>query len=109
MPDSLQTLEFGLFFNAEIKPNVLPDKIHTLILGKYFNKAIKPKVLPHNIRTLRLGPGFNQKIKYGVLPASLRIFEVYKLCQGLSYRERRCTTTFGNCRICILKIENNNT
>jgi len=71
LPPSLETLEFGIWFNKPIGPGVLPGTLKKLKFGQQFNQKLSPGVFPDQLETLEFGEKFNKPIAPGVLPNSL--------------------------------------
>jgi len=70
-PASLETIEFGYYFNKPVDQLHLPASLKTLFLGVTFNRPVDQLVLPDTLTTLRFGRTFNQRVDDLRLPASL--------------------------------------
>ena len=71
LPSGLTELQFGNYYNQDIKVGVLPDSLLCLFLGGAFNKPVAAGVLPRGLTHLEFGGGFNQSLTVGMLPCTL--------------------------------------
>ena len=94
LPDNLEYIEFGKYFNQKLIPGILPRKnlrdlifgysfnqpitagilpvtLRRLVFGFTFNQPFVPKIITPNIHSLTFGPGFTELLTQEMLPKSL--------------------------------------
>lgn len=70
IPDNITCLEFGFYFNQEIKPYTIPSHITCIKFGFEFNRELKPNVFPSSIIRIIFGNWYNHPLKPGIIPTS---------------------------------------
>ena len=72
LPSSLETLEFGEYFDQPLDQRRLPSSLRSLMFGYSFDHSIDSLVLPHSLTHLGLGYDFNQPIRGDIFPPQLK-------------------------------------
>ena len=72
LPNSLETLQFGTYFNQQVDQLKLSPLLRSLIFGWCFNRSIDSLVLPQSLTQLCLGYEFNQPIRGDIFPPQLK-------------------------------------
>jgi hypothetical protein len=80
LPDSLEELTFGYYYNLPLLPGMLPILLRKLTFGKKYRFPFRIGSLPALLEELTFGEDFKYPIKSGWLPTSLQ-----RLTFGPSY------------------------
>ncbi len=85
IPDGVERIYFGPWFNGIIKPNTFPDSVIYLEFGKFFNQVLNDS-LPPNLRELVIKSDYVHTLSKKYIPDSLEHIRI----NGISYKKGNC-------------------